>query len=621
MTNDNSQLDNFFMPSQGVKKKPRRPAKLGPRAKKFKLWLKSKLAVFLPSREQFWHLPKVLSVRERYLILALAAAAAGALVAIPVAGYYRFTTVQPDYGGSFNEGLVGTPKYINPLLAQTSDVDRDLSELIYAGLLKFDDRGGLTDDLAKFHEVSADGLIYTFKLRDGLKWHDGQPLTADDIVFTVLAVQNADYGSFQRINWQGVEVNKIDEQTVTFKLKNKYAQFLNNATLGILPKHLWESVKPVSFGLSELNLKPIGSGPYQFSKIRRDSAGNIQSYELAAADGYYQGKPYISKIIFRFYESEDKLIDAFNRSEIDGLSFISPPKLNSVRWLGKLQIKELKLPRYFAVFFNQNQSQQLSDKNVRLALNYATDKNTILDKLLANKGTAVDSPMLSGIIDLPPPQTKYDYNPEKAKKILDEAGWKLPAAGPVREKAPPPPKKGGKSPVPESTKLEIKLTTSNWPELVMAAGQLKEQWEKIGAKVNVEILALPELQPAIKDRGYESLLFGEVLGLDPDPFSFWHSSQKRDPGLNLALYDNKNADKLLEDARQTLDDSIRLSKYADFQQLVINDAPVVFLYSPSYLYGQAKKIQANGAAVIAIPSDRFNAINKWYIETRRSFGE
>lgn len=609
------------MPSQGAKQKPRRPAKLGPRAKQLKLWLKNKLAVFLPSREQFWHLPKVLSVRERYLILALAAAAAGALVAIPVAGYYHFTAIQPDYGGSFSEGLVGAPKYINPLLAQTSDVDRDLSELIYAGLLKFDEQGGLTDDLAKSHEISADGLTYIFKLRDGLKWHDGQPLTADDVIFTILAVQNADYGSFQRINWQGVEVNKIDDKTAAFKLKNKYAQFLNNATLGILPKHLWEGIKPISFGLSELNLKPVGSGPYRFSKIRRDGAGNIQSYELAAADGYYQGKPYIDKIIFKFYESEDKLIDAFNQGEIDGLSFISPPKLNSVRWPGKLQIKELKLPRYFAVFFNQNQSQQLSDKNVRLALNYATDKNTILGKLLANKGAAVDSPMLPGIIDLPPPQAKYDYDPEKAKKILDDAGWKHTAetqnGEEAREKIQSIPK--GSKTAPPPVKLEIKLTTSNWPELVMAAGQLKAQWEKIGVKVNVEILSLPELQSAIKDRSYESLLFGEVLGLDPDPFSFWHSSQKRDPGLNLALYDNKNADKLLEDARQTLDDSIRMSKYADFQQLVINDAPVVFLYSPNYLYGQAKKIQANGAVVIAIPSDRFNAINKWYIETRRTF--
>jgi len=303
------------------------------------------------------------------------------------------------------------------------------------------------------------------------------------------------------------------------------------------------------------------------------------------------------------------------------MSYISADKISSVRFLGKIQLKQLKMPRYFAVFFNQNQSAALSDKNVRQALNYATDKNSILQKILSGKGSIVDSPIMPGIIGADTPQIKYEFDVEKAAKILNDAGWKYSETDGVREKAASAPSAKSKTatPPPAPDKLEINLTTSNWPELVNVANTLKDQWGKIGVKVNVEILALTELQQAIKDRNYQSLLFGEVLGLDPDPFSFWHSSQKKDSGLNLALYDSKNADADLETARQILDLPARLAKYADFQQIVINDAPVVFLYGPDYIYALPAEVNGFNAKIISVPSDRFGNVNKWYIETQREF--
>lgn len=577
------------------------------------------LTRLLPAKNQLRHLPKVLSKKERYLILALTIIAIGALIAIPISAYRHYTKTAPAYGGSLTEGIVGSPKHINPLLAQTSDVDRDLASLIYAGLMKYDDSGKLVPALAESFNISDDDLTYTFKLRKNLRWHDDKAVTADDVVFTILAAQNTDYGSFQRIIWQGVDVSKTDDLTVVFKLKNKYAQFLGNTTLGILPKHVWQNVKPANFGLSEFNIKPaVGSGPYKFSKIRRDALGNVKSFELEAFEKYYSGRPYISKIDFKFYASENDLINAYNSNEIDSLGSVSPQRLSSIRFLGQLKIKKLKLPRYFAVFLNQNQSKPLADKNVRLALNYATDKKEILDKVLSNNGTRVDSPMLPGILDLPDSVTKYDFDIEKAQKTLDDAGWQYSETDKVREKTPPPPKKKKEKPG-EPVKLGIRLTTSNWPELVSVANQLKKQWEAAGIKVDLEILALPELQQVIKERSYETLLFGEVLGLDPDPFSFWHSSQKRDPGLNLALYDSKNADKLLEEARQTLDHSARLSKYDDFQKIVAKDVPAIFLYSPDYIYAQPAKIKNNNTSIVSVPSDRFTTINQWFIDTKRVF--
>lgn len=560
------------------------------------------------------------------MILVLLFVALGALIALPITSYYHFTESRPDYGGSYTEGLVGAPKFINPLLSQASDVDRDLVRIIYSGLMKYDSSGKLTYDLAESYEISADGLIYTFKLKDNLTWHDGQPVTADDIVFTILTTQNPDYGSNQRINWLSVEINKIDDLTVNFKLKNKYSLFLSNTTLGIIPKHAWEKIKPSSFGLSELNLKPIGSGPFLFSKIKKDSNGIISAMELESFDGYYAGRPFLDKLVFKFYSTEDAMIKAFNNSDVDGLGYLTPAKRNSIRFPGKLEIKELKLPRYFAIFFNQNQSKVLSDKNVRLALNYATDKNEILRSNQYEDGVVVDSPMLPGIIDMESPSTIYSFDLEKANQILEQAGWVYPnetGAESIRQKKAETKKTTSKTKTSENpaepTKLEIKITTSNLAELANTANILKTQWGKIGARVIVEVLSLSELQQAIKDREYESLLFGEVLGLDPDPFSFWHSSQKRDPGLNLALYDNKDVDKLLEDARQTLDQSKRLFEYANFQKILIADTPAVFLYSPSYLYPQNQNLVANISSIISIPSERFNTVNQWYTDTERKF--
>lgn len=565
--NESNQLDNFFM---------------GPQKER------DKRLKFFPSKEQFYYLPKVLSRAERHLITGLGLVALLALIAIPVSAFYHGTVTAPQHGGSWSEAMIGLPQHINPLLLQANDVDSDLSGLIYAGLLRYDQKGNLVPELAESYEMSDDGLQYTFKLKDGLRWHDGQSLNADDVVYTIMTAQNSDYGSTQRINWQGVDVSKKDDLTVIFKLKNRYAQFINNATIGILPKHIWGNIKSSNFSLSDANLKPIGAGPYKFSKIRRDTLGNIRSVELVAFDKYTGSEAYIDKITFDFYDSEQSAINAFNNGDVQGISSVSAQKLDTLQGTNFV-IHHLHLPRYFALFFNQSRSKALSDQKVRQALNYATDKKSILQNILKGNGTVADSPLLPGIINIPDSSDKYPFDLEKAKKLL--AGVKEP--------------------------LEIEITTSSWPELTAVANLLKTQWEQVGVRVTIKALSVPEVQQSIKDRDYTSLLFGEVLGLDPDPFSFWHSSQKHDPGLNLALYDSNTADKLLEDARQTLDPDQRKLRYDQLQKLIVNDAPAVFLYSPDYLYIQPKNIKNDNSHIIAVPSARFDEIQEWYIDTQR----
>jgi peptide/nickel transport system substrate-binding protein len=561
-------------------------------------------------------LPKVLSHKERYLIIVFLLVFVGSLISLPFTVFYHYTKAMPDYGGSFSEGIVGEPHYINPLLSQNNDVDRDLVSLVYSSLMKYNGEGKLIPDLAKSYEISSDGLNYTLYLKENAEWQDGIPVTADDVVFTIQTAQNPDYGSLQRINWQGVDVEAADKYTVILKLKNKYAQFLNNLTLNIIPQHIWQNIKPVDFALSGFNLKPIGSGPYKFTKLKKDNTGKITSYELDSNDSFYDGQPYIDHIELKFYGSEDQMIDEYNRNSIENMAFVSANNLKKVKFKKRLNVEELKLPRYFGVFFNQNEAPILSDKNIRLALNYGTDKKDLISKTLDGKGLETNSPLVGEVLSLTDDAKKYDFNPEQAKKLLTNSGWGNPDAKGVLSKTI---KAKSNKDKPTTERLTLRLTTSTWSELTNVANLLKEQWAKIGVELIIEVLPTQNLQQIIKERGYQMLLFGEILNIDPDPFSLWHSSQKRDPGLNLALYDNKSVDGLLEKARQTLNPLERMEQYQDFQNLVIEDVPAIFLYNPLYIYAQTNNIKGFDSKIISMPSDRFSNIEKWYINAKRSF--
>ncbi|MEK7579918.1 MAG: ABC transporter substrate-binding protein [Patescibacteria group bacterium] len=553
--------------------------------------------------KQIKNLVAFFSKKERYLVIGLSALVLASVIALPIGFYISITKAGPDYGGSFTEGLVGEPRFINPLLL-SSDTDRDLAQLIYSGLLKNDGQGNFVPDLAENFNISDNGLVYSFNLRKNVRWSDGAALTADDVIFTIKTNQDPDFLTPQRINWQGVEAVKIDDYTVEFRLKNPYAQFINNLNLGIMPQHLWSDVKPANFFLYELNLKPIGLGPYKFSKLKKDKTGRLTSYELVANKDYFLGRSYIDSIEFKFYQTEEELIQAFNFSGVQSLSGISPTNLKNLRFPGKVKMHKLKIPRYFAVFFNQTQSDALSDKNVRLSLAHAVDKNKII-ALISDGGFKVDSPILPEVFDDFGGTIKlYDYNPEFSRQVLENSLWRDKDSDGFREK--------------NDKNLEIELVIPSRKELVEIGQELKKDWEAIGARVNLKNLPINELQQNyIQPRSYEALLFGEVLNVEPDPFSFWHSSQKKDPGLNLALYDNRGADKLLEEARQNLNPVARAGKYKDFQNLVIEDLPAIFLYSPNYFYPQAKKIKGFEDKLLGLPSERFANIEKWHIETKR----
>ena len=515
----------------------------------------------------------------------------------------KFIVSIPANGGSLNEGVVGLPRSINPVLAFT-DIDKDLSEIVYSGLMKYE-QGKLVNDLAQKYSISSDGLTYTFTLRDDIRFHDGTQLTTDDIEFTVQKIQDGDLKSPKRADWANVTIKKVNQKEIQFILKQPYSPFLSNTTIGILPKHIWKNVDADQFIFSQYNIEPVGSGPYKLNSISRDNGGIPQKYNFTAFNRYYNKKAYLDSINVYFFPNEKAAVEAFNNGTIESLAGISAQEATRIASSTlNASIMTSPLPRIFGIFFNQNSALVLANKEVRQALNMAIDKDRFVNELLYGYGVSIDSAIPFGATKSSM-GTVQKSNKENAIAILTKAGWALNANG-VMEK------KDKKT----TQILEFSITTADIPELKTAAEIAKTEWESIGAKVNLKIFEYGDLsQNIIKTRKYDALLFGEFIGKDLDLYAFWHSSQRNSPGLNVAMYVNSKTDKLLETARETTNDQTRESTYEAFDKILKDEIPAIFLYSPDYIYVVPQKIKGINFGKITSSSDRWYDINKWYTET------
>lgn len=509
----------------------------------------------------------------------------------------------PDDGGVLRIGLVGNPRYINPILLYTYDVDQSLASLIFKGLFKIDGRGGFEPDLAKDFSISKDKRTYTVSIKDGVKWQDGEALTSDDVVFTVRTIQNAAWQSPQRQNWAGVNVEAVDQNTVRFTLPNPYNSFIQNLTLKIIPKHIWSAISPERVTLTDYNLKPIGSGPFIFSSFQKEQSGFISRYTLKANPLYFEGKPYLDEIEIVFYSNETDVISGLLKGEIDAYGTIDPKIISLFIKRRSFTTTFTDLPRYYSVFFN-NESEPTKNPEVRQALEMATPKAEIIKTILAGQGEMLQSPFSPKIF--PYLEIKDIYNPDAAKKLLEKNGWIVNAETGFRQKLY---KK-------ISRDLEINLITSQNENFVSIASLIKDSWEKIGAKVNLKVIPLQELEAEyIRPRNFDALLFGEVIGQNPDLYSFWHSSQKFDPGLNLSVFTSKDLDRLIEELRQSPGENQNIIE--SIQKIFIKNVPAVFLYAPRYAFIKADSFTHSPYLIMNSGSDIFNNVNKWYKNTKR----
>ncbi len=608
----------------------------------------------IPTFKQVKYIKKYLSKREVWLLRISFSVLAVSLIFLAAQFYFTNLQAVPVVGGEYTEGMIGSPKYINPLYSSFSDVDSDISSLIFSSLLKRDGGGQLVNDLAQSYEISEDSKIYTFKIRTDARWHDGALLTVDDIVFTFNAIKDSRYNSPLEKSFVGVEIEKISESDIKFILAEPYAAFLELLTFGILPQDLWYQFPPGSAELAGLNIEPIGSGPYKAKSLKKDKkTGEVKSYILVANENYYGQPAFIERLNFVFFPNFEEAVQALNNGAINGISYLPKQVEKNLVARDSLNLYKLNLPQLTAIFFNRENNDFLADKQARRALALAISKRAIIKDDLGGDARLVDGPILPDSFAYNQDNKKYNYNKEEAIKLLDDADWETveitedeiiearnalatstssgQATSTVSLEQAERDKKAdedieknedkaamgaGKWRRKDGKFLTIKLTAVEAGGNYQVIGRIKKFWEEIGVKTILEFIPANQIEmDVIHQRKFESLFYSQILGADPDLYVLWHSSQIGEGGLNLSNYANKDVDQLLEDARISSDVGVRKEKYKKFQEIITEDLPAIFLYSPTYTYVQSKKVKGFGVKNILIPRDRFSNIAEWYIKT------
>jgi peptide/nickel transport system substrate-binding protein len=519
----------------------------------------------------------------------------------------HFSSVTPIRGGTLTEGIVGTPRFINPALAITR-VDQDVTTLVYSGLLRLAADGALVPDLAESITVSDDGLTYNIILKKDARFHDYTPLTAKDVAFTIGLIQNPDLKSPLRGNWNDVTVEVISDTELNMVLRSQYPAFQENFLVGIMPEHLWSTVPIEQIPFSELNTKPVGSGSFAVERTVRDQNGLINSYTLVANKRTFN-PPKIDNLELRFYNYEAALITDIKNGTLDASAYVANENLAEVLEDGDLKVISEPLPRVFGIFFNQNKAAALRDAPVREALSVATDRDNLIATALKGNGVPIVTPMPSGNAAVESGNGSNDTETisrtDKAKKILTDAGWVLNSQGLLEKQI------DG-----TATILSLTIRTSNTALFDTVSQMIADDWKAIGVDVSIEQFEQTGLvQTVIRPRDFEALLFGLDMSRSADLYPFWHSSQKNDPGLNIAQYTNLSVDTLLEKARTERDETIRNSTLREVSVIIENERPAVFLFEPMMTYVVKKQVVTSDMKHIGKPSDRFSNIADWYTAT------
>lgn len=518
----------------------------------------------------------------------------------------QFLVEIPQYGGELNEGFVGSPRFVNPVLS-LSDTDKDLSMLIYSGLMRISKDGELVPDLAESYSISEDGKIYTFKLKDNLVFHDNTRITTDDIVYTIEMIMEPVIKSPLRGNWEGITVEKISENEIAFHLPEAYAPFIYNTTLGILPKHIWESVTPEEFAFNVHNTNPIGSGPYRINDIERNESGIIEMYNLRAFNEFSLGRPYIKEIAITVFKNSEDLKTALVDGDITSGHTLHPAEAMELKDEG-INIFSIPLPRVFGIFYNQNQVPALGLKSLRRTLDAGIDREDIVENVLHGYGSVATSVIPKSLASWESTEEVEDNSQshlEKAEKIASDAGWGKDEDGILSVET-----EG------QSFKADFSLATNNVPELVAVAEKIIAEWKNLGVSVDLKVFETNDISnTVIRPREFDALLFGEIIGRDLDLYAFWHSSQRNDPGLNIAGYTNVATDQLLEEARKTNDKEKRSDLYQKIETAIQTDLPASIIYSPNFIYAIDEDVKTFIPNTIVTSSERFTEIHSWYIDT------
>jgi len=519
-----------------------------------------------------------------------------------VSGYYQ--SLQPVPGGLYNEGIIGTFTNANPLYA-TGAADTAVSRLVFSGLFKYDTNNQLVGDNSTDWKTGAAANRYLVSLRPNVKWQDGKPFTADDVVFTYKTIQNIEAQSSLYSSWQAINVRKVNDYMVSFDLPNQLASFPYSLTNGIVPAHLLNKIPPTELRSDPFNTAPIGTGPFAWKYV--DISGSNtdsrqQRITLAANKTYFAGRPKLDGFSIITYSDQTHLVDGFKKKEVSAMSGLD----NLPDELAKdthLNIYTTPLTSEVMAFFN-NAKPGLNDAKVRQSLVEGIDRRPI-STLTSFPVQLVNSPLLKTDLAYDPAITQLAFDEAAAAKTLDQAGWAKNAQG-MREKA--------------GQELRFNMVTLENSDYSRVASYLQREWRKLGINVNVDYRPNDELQASISNHDYDILLYGISIGVDPDVYAYWDSSQASITSqghLNLSEYKSTAADQALEFGRTRADPNLRKVKYQAFLTAWRNDAPALALYEPNYIYVSRSQVFNFQHTTINAPADRFYNVQDWMIRQKR----
>lgn len=555
--------------------------------------------------DRFFTLLHQARASDRFLLHLLLASVVAAGLWVALAGNAQWSEPVAIPGGDITEGVVGYPRFVNPLLA-TTRADKDLTTLLYSGVMRIDAEGELIPHLAESVDRNADGTVYTINLRTDLFFHDGEPVTAEDVLFTYQTIQDPDVKSPLRGSWDRVTVQQQDSHTVTLTLTEPYTPFINSLTVGILPEHIWGEVPATELAFSPYNIEPIGAGPYELDRIVRDENDRIRAYQLSKFDQAVD-VPYLNTVTFQFFPDSARLADALADGHVTGTADLAPEQIERFSDEEYTTIVA-PLPQTFGVFFNQNRSSALRRSEVREALALSVDRETLVAQATFGQALPTHQPIPSGFGALESTDVAstsvHRFDPTEATNRLEAAGWERNEDNIWTLETDE-----------ETLTLSITLRTLNTPTLEATATQLARNWRSLGAEVKVEQYEQPDLLNAIiRPREFEAVLFGMDVGRGVDLYPFWHSSQQTDPGLNIAQYANISADDHLETLRTSTDDTDRAEALASFTDLLTEEVPAIFLYTPTMQYVTNATVTTTQIPAPSGPHDRLQFITNWHRE-------
>lgn len=513
---------------------------------------------------------------------------------------YNYLPKDPVNGGTYTEGIVGTINQFNPLFTKTSSAEDTVSKLIFSGLTKENDKKQIIPDLVERWEVSSDEKTYTFYLKKNLLWSDGEPLSTDDVVFTIETIQNPDVRSPLLAVWKGVTVKKIDDQKITFTLATPYSGFLSNTDFSILPKHVLRDVPARSFKTSEFNNKPIGSGPFMFEdlKIIRDS----QEVTLAVNKNYYGHVPYLDKIVIKTYSRYSDLTEAYAKREIMGMEKISGSELSQENKIPNVVAYDLIIPESDIIYFNLRNNIS-KEKFIREAISLTLPRKEITERVYSGYAVPLYTPIPPGFTGYNP---KLKSSPDlgAAKNKILEAGYSLGPNGMMAK---------------DGNALVIRLVCLDDYEKVYEAEIIRDTLKQIGVEVQIEKYPTASFfQDHVKNRDFDMLLITQNLGFNSDLYAFWHSSQVNDPGLNFSGLSDRKIDKFLEQARTSSDQAKSEQRYQDVQQVIWDNVAALPIVWPNYIYAVSREVKGVGNMKLSDPRDRFWNIENWYIFDKKA---